>query len=104
MVPLRNLNRFYTSLSQYLIWTVLISGSMVLYLYQHVAVMDLAEELGMLREEKVELLDEQQRLSMNVARLSNGKRIVDIASKSLSMQAPPILPEIITERPHRLGQ
>jgi hypothetical protein len=37
-----NLNRFYQAFGRYLIWTVLIAGSMLLYLYQHVVVMDLA--------------------------------------------------------------
>lgn len=83
-----NLSRFYQAFGRYLIWTILIVGSMLLYLYQHVAVMDLAEELSALGEEKKRLLDERDRLTVNVARLTHGKRVATIASEKLSMITP----------------
>ena len=83
-----NLNRFYQAFGRYMIWTILIVGGMLLYLYQHVAVMDLAEELSALGEEKKKLLDERERLTVNVARLTHGKRIAAIASEKLSMIIP----------------
>ena len=83
-----NLNRFYQAFGHYLIWTTLIAGSMVIYLYQHVVVMDLAEELSALREEKKRLLDERERLTLNASRLTQGKRIAGIASEKLSLTTP----------------
>jgi cell division protein FtsL len=83
-----SLNRFYQAFGRYLIWTVLIVGGLLLYLYQHVAVMDLAEELSSLGEEKKRLLDERDRLTVDVARLTHGKRVATIASEKLSMIIP----------------
>lgn len=83
-----NLSRFYQTLGRYLSWTVLIVGSLLLYLYQHVVVMDLAEELSALRKEQRRLLDERERLNVSIARLTQGKRIATIASEKLSMVTP----------------
>ena len=83
-----NLSRFYQAFGHYLVWTALIVGGMILYLYQHVVVMDLAEELSAMREEKKTLLDERERLALNAARLTHGKRIATIASEKLSMTIP----------------
>ena len=83
-----NLNRFYQAFGHYLIWTVVIAGSMLLYLYQHVVVMDLAEELSALREDQRKLLDERERLMMRVSYLTHGKRISSMASEKLSMITP----------------
>lgn len=82
------LSRFYQTFGHYLIWTALIVGSLLLYLYQHVLVMELAEELSALREEQRRLLDERERLSVSIARLTQGKRVAAIASEKLSMVIP----------------
>jgi len=89
------LSRFYQAFGRYLIWTVLIVGSLLLYLYQHVLVMDLAEELSALREEQRKLLDERERLNVSIARLTHGKRVAAIASEKLSMVTPSGAPKNI---------
>jgi len=83
-----NFNRFYQAFGHYLIWTTLIVGSMVIYLYQHVAVMDLAEKLSALKEEQKDLLDERERLMLDASRLTHGKRIATMAAEKLSMTIP----------------
>ncbi len=89
------LSRFYQAFGHYLIWTTLIVGSLLLYLYQHVLVMDLAEELSALREEQRRLLDERERLNVSIARLTQGKRVATIASEKLSMVTPSGAPKNI---------
>ena len=96
-----NLSRFYQAFGRYLICTVVISGGMLLYLYQHVVVMDLAEELSALREEQGKLLDERERLRISVSHLTHGKRISSIAAEKLSMVTPSGSPQnIFTVSPH----
>ena len=82
-------------MGQYLLLTVLVAGSMLIYLYQHLVVMELAGELTLLREKKENLLEEHRGVSINLEQLSQGKRIVKIASEELSMMTPPGLPENI---------
>ena len=82
-------------MAQYLLLTVLVAGSMLIYLYQHLVVMELAGELSLLREKKENLLEEHRGVSINLEQLSQGKRIVKIATKELSMMSPPGLPENI---------
>lgn len=83
-----NFSRFYQAFGHYLIWTILIVGSMVIYLYQHVVVTDLAGELGALKEEQKKLLDERERLMLNASRLTHGKRVATMAAEKLSMTLP----------------
>ncbi len=82
-------------MAQYLLLTVLVTGSMLIYLYQHLVVMELAGELSLLREKKENLLEEHRGVSINLEQLSQGKRIVKIVTKELSMMTPPGLPENI---------
>ena len=82
-------------MGQYLLLTVLVAGSMLIYLYQHLVVMELAGELSLLREKKENLLEEHRGVSINLEQLSQAKRIVKIATKELSMMTPPGLPENI---------
>lgn len=83
-----NLTRFYQAFGHYLIWTVLIVGSMVIYLYQHVLVTELAGRLTGLKEEQRNLQDERERLMLDASRLTHGKRIATMATGKLSMTVP----------------
>ena len=91
----KNLNRFYQVMGQYLLLTVLVAGSMLIYLYQHLVVMTLSGELSLLREKKENLLEERRGISINLEQLSQGRRIVKIATEELSMMPLPGLPENI---------
>lgn len=83
-----NLTRFYQAFGHYLVWTILIVGSMVIYLYQHVLVTELAGKLSELKEEQQNLQDEREHLLLDASRLTHGKRIATMASEKLSMTAP----------------